>query len=192
MTTPDDAGRLHRLRVRDKAEGVYRIIIETPQGSRNKYAYDPELGLFKLKHILPAGASFPFDFGFFPSTLGGDGDPLDALILMEEAAFPGCLVPCRLLGVIEATQTDTTGRRERNDRLIAVPVRTHRYRQCCELDDLSEGLVTEIERFFSFYNEARNIEFKPRARRGAKAAEALIEQGCERFEKRAGGGQSSM
>jgi inorganic pyrophosphatase len=66
------------------------VIIETPKGSRNKYAYDPEEHIFGLKTVLPAGMAFPYDFGFVPSTMGGDGDPLDVLVLMDEAAFPGC------------------------------------------------------------------------------------------------------
>src|SRR3954451_24377864 len=94
-------------------------IIETPKGSSEKYGYDPKTTLFKLKKILPAGMVFPYDFGFIPKTRGGDGDPLDVLILMDEPAFTGCLVATRLLGVIEAEQTEK-GKTERNDRLIAV------------------------------------------------------------------------
>ncbi|HEY1403173.1 MAG TPA: inorganic diphosphatase, partial [Pyrinomonadaceae bacterium] len=86
------------------APDTLRVVIETPRGSRNKYDYDAELGLFKLGGVLPAGAVFPFDFGFVPRTTGGDGDPLDVLVIMDEAAFAGCLVEARLLGVIEATQ----------------------------------------------------------------------------------------
>jgi inorganic pyrophosphatase len=71
------------------------VIIETPKGFQNKYAYDPRFGTFVLKGVLPAGAVFPFDFGFVPSTLGDDGDPLDILVLMDASAFAGCLVPCR-------------------------------------------------------------------------------------------------
>src|SRR5215210_3886384 len=85
------------------------VIIETPKGSRNKFNYDEELGLFKLGGVLPAGAVFPFDFGFVPSTVGGDGDPLDVLVLMDEPAFAGCLVAVQLIGVIEAEQTERDG-----------------------------------------------------------------------------------
>jgi len=66
-------------------------IIETPRGSRNKYKFDEELHVFKLKSVLPAGASFPYDFGFVPGTRGEDGDPIDVLVLMDEPAFTGCL-----------------------------------------------------------------------------------------------------
>ena len=86
----------------DRKSGELNVIIETPCGSRNKYSYDEERKLITLSGVLPAGAVFPFDFGFVPQTLGQDGDPLDVLVLMDEPVFPGCLVPCRLIGVIEA------------------------------------------------------------------------------------------
>src|SRR5947209_2197127 len=103
----------------DPDSGELYVVIETPKGSRNKYAFDEMKGLYKLKKVLPLGTLFPFDFGFVPSTLGDDGDPLDVLLLMDEPVFPGCLVAARLLGVIEAEQTED-GETERNDRLIAV------------------------------------------------------------------------
>jgi inorganic pyrophosphatase len=66
------------------------VIIETPKGSRNKYAYDPKERIYGLRKVLPAGMAFPYDFGFVPSTIADDGDPLDVLVLMDEPAFPGC------------------------------------------------------------------------------------------------------
>ena len=95
------------------------VVIETPKGSANKLAYEPRYGTFVLKGVLPAGAVFPFDFGFVPSTRGEDGDPLDILVQMDAPAFPGCIVPSRVIGVIEAEQTEV-GQTERNDRLLAV------------------------------------------------------------------------
>src|SRR5437764_14318801 len=99
-------------------DGDLNVIVETPMGSRNKYAYEPDLGLFQLRKALPQGMVFPFDFGFIPSTQGGDGDPLDVLLLTEEAAYPGCLIRARLLGVIEAEQKGKD-KAEKNDRLVA-------------------------------------------------------------------------
>lgn len=70
----------------------FQVIIETPKGSRNKYAFDPEQRVFALKKVLPAGMTFPYDFGFVPSTKAEDGDPTDVLVLMDEPAFPAaCL-----------------------------------------------------------------------------------------------------
>jgi len=80
-------------------------IIETPENRRNKFDYDRESDLFKLGGLLPEGMMFPFDFGFIPSTLGGDGDPMDVMVLMDEPAHVGCLVDVRIIGAVEATQT---------------------------------------------------------------------------------------
>src|SRR4051794_7660199 len=108
----------------DKQSGNVNVIIDTPKGSRNKFKYDADHALFKLTKILPAGSAFPFDFGYIPGTQGEDGDPIDVLVLMDEAAFVGCLVPARLIGVIEAEQTED-GKTLRNDRLIAVAAMSH-------------------------------------------------------------------
>src|SRR5580658_10792603 len=93
-----------RLKPIDKKSGLLQVIIETPAGSRNKFAFDPEQGIFTLKKVLPAGMVFPYDFGFLPQTLASDGDPIDVLLLMVEPAFSGCAVRARLIGVIEGEQ----------------------------------------------------------------------------------------
>ena len=94
-----------------------QVVIETPKGSRNKYAFDAEQRVFSLKKVLPAGMAFPYDFGFIPNTLGEDGDPVDVLVLMDEPAFPGCLLKCRLIGIIQGEQGDKKDK-ERNDRIV--------------------------------------------------------------------------
>jgi inorganic pyrophosphatase len=81
-----------KLKPIDKKDGFLQVIIETPAGSRNKFAFDPDQGIFALKKVLPAGMAFPYDFGFLPKTLAPDGDPIDVLLLMDEPAFPGCVV----------------------------------------------------------------------------------------------------
>src|ERR1700744_6000719 len=108
-----------RLKPIDKRDGLLQVIIETPAGSRNKFAYDPDQGIFALKKVLPACMVFPYDFGFLPQTIAPDGDPIDVLLLMDEPAFPGCAVRSRLIGVIEGEQLDGK-KRIRNDRLGAV------------------------------------------------------------------------
>src|SRR5579864_8760420 len=84
---------------------ICRAIIETPKGRRNKFDYDPDSNLFRLGGLLPEGMAFPFDFGFLPSTLGDDGDSLDVMVLMDEPAHVGCLLDVRIIGVLEADQT---------------------------------------------------------------------------------------
>jgi inorganic pyrophosphatase len=155
------------------------VVIETPKGSPNKLAFEPRFGTFVLKGVLPAGAVFPFDFGFVPSTRGDDGDPLDVLVLMDAPVFPGCIVPSRLIGVIEAEQTED-GKTERNDRLLAVAANSPTHRSIRELSDLSRDLVAQIEHFFASYNEAKGKRFVVKRRAGRRRALALLDAGRKR------------
>ena len=155
------------------------VVIETPKGSQNKYTYAPRLGAFMLTGILPAGAVFPFDFGFVPSTRGDDGDPLDVLVLMDSSAPAGCIVPCRLIGVIEAEQTEG-GKTERNDRLLAVASKSITHRSLQDIDDVSEDLVGQVEHFFVSYNMAKGKTFEPKRRSGKDRARALVDEGMKR------------
>src|ERR1700751_4523589 len=115
-----------KLKPLNKKDDLLQVIIETPAGSRNKFAYDPDQGIFSVKKVLPAGMTFPYDFGFLPRTLAPDGDPIDVLLLMDEPAFPGIAVRARLIGIIEGEQND--GKKKiRNDRLLAVAEMNHEY-----------------------------------------------------------------
>ena len=135
----------------DKREGLIQVIIETPKGSRNKFAFDAKQHIFTVKAVLPAGMSFPYDFGFLPGTLAPDGDPIDVLLLMDEPAFPGIAVRARLIGIIEGEQTD--GKKKiRNDRLIAVAEMNHEYAYLKKLDDLPKKFLRELEEFFVNYH----------------------------------------
>src|SRR3954471_9314725 len=133
----------------DAKQHLWNAIVETPKLSRNKFNYDEELGIFKLGGVLPRGTVFPFDFGFLPRTRGEDGDPLDALLLMDEPAFPGCLVAARMIGVIKAKQTEQNSRKTiRNDRLIAVADKSREHESVRTLRELNNRLLDEIEHFF--------------------------------------------
>ena len=165
----------------DEETGNLNAIIETPKNCRNKYAFDENLGVFVLKGVLAVGHSFPFDFGFVPQTLGGDGDPLDVLVLMDEAAFAGCLVPSRLVGVIEAEQTETDGKRTRNDRLIAVAANSHTHSHVKSINDLNDELIAQIEHFFVSYNEIKGKNFKILERFAARRAKAVVEKGIKLY-----------
>ncbi len=151
------------------------VVIETPKGSQNKFAYEPRYGAFVLKGMLPVGAVFPFDFGMIPSTLGGDGDPLDVLLLMDAPAYPGCIVPSRLIGVIEAEQTEK-GKTERNDRLLAVASNSAVHRSTRDVRDLSADLMHQIEHFFVSYNQIKGKRFNPLGRYGPDRARHLVEE----------------
>src|ERR1044071_3026644 len=110
-----------------KSNDSVDVIVDTPRGSRNKYHFEPRKKIFRLKKVLPLGAAFPFDFGFIAGTKAGDGDPLDVLILSEDSSFPGCLIECRIVGVIEAEQKSSGAKKQRNDRLIGVAVASHAF-----------------------------------------------------------------
>jgi inorganic pyrophosphatase len=158
-------------------EGELNVIVETPQGSCNKFNFDPATGLFILGAAMPAGVTFPFEFGFIPSTKGEDGDPLDILLLMDAPTFVGCLVKTRLVGVIEARQSTKKGKFERNDRLIGVAVKSRRHEGVRTLHDLAPELLAEIEHFFASYNAMKGQQFKVLGRHGPKRATKLVEQG---------------
>ena len=177
---------LTEMETRDAEASDYNVIIESPRGCRSKYTYEPENGLFKLSKSLPAGAVFPYDFGFIPSTLGQDGDPLDVLVFMDEPAFPGALVTARMVGVIEAEQTED-GKTVRNDRLIAVATVSQTYHNVQELAELNINIITHIEHFFMSYNELAGKKFTPTGRSSAAQATRLIEEGTRRFQQKRGG-----
>jgi inorganic pyrophosphatase len=102
-------------------DGSVHAVVEAPKGSLVKLKYEIKLGAFTVAHSLPLGLSYPFDWGFVPSTQAPDGDPLDVLILHEASTYPGVVLPCRPLGVVEMDQEDQGGKRERNDRVIVMP-----------------------------------------------------------------------
>jgi len=164
---------LEKLPPFDRKTKNLNVVIETPKGCRNKYAFDFDLKAFKLKTVLPVGTVFPFDFGSIPGTTAGDGDPLDVLLLMDEPAFTGCIVEARVLGVIEAEQTEN-GKIERNDRLVAVAAESHTHASLKSLQKLEPKLIDEIEHFFVSYNKERGKKFKPIGRKGPVAAKRLI------------------
>jgi inorganic pyrophosphatase len=158
-----------------KDDDTLHVIIETPKGSRNKFKFDPSRGLFELGSVLPAGAVFPFDFGFVPGTKADDGDPMDVLVLMDEPAFPGCLIRSRLIGVIEAHQVERDGTETENHRLIAVATNSWAHHDVTTIEDVGERVIEEIEHFFVSYNAAKYKTFSPRGRHGAKRARRIVE-----------------
>jgi len=152
-----------------------RVVIETPKGSRNKYAFDQRAKVFELKKVLPAGMSFPYDFGFVPSTKAEDCDPFDVLVLMDEPAFAGCVLTCRPIGIIEGKQTD--GKKKiRNDRVVAVQDKNHLYATVEHIDDLGKGFVREISEFFVDYHRLDGEKYEVLDVRGPHEARRRIEK----------------
>jgi inorganic pyrophosphatase len=156
-------------------DGLVVVVIETPSGSGNKLKYDDELGVYRLDRVLPAGMRFPFDFGFIPQTKAADGDPLDAIVLLDTPLYPGCVVQARLIGIIEAEQRERGARTwERNDRLVAVAGGPKAHANARSLDDIDPFRLQAIESFFATYHALDGERFRVLARRGVRAAEAAI------------------
>jgi inorganic pyrophosphatase len=157
----------------DQQAGTCRAIVETPAGCRSKFDYDPETGLLELAGVLPAGLSFPFAFGFIPSTLAEDGDPVDVVIIADEGPPPGCMVTVRLLGVIEAEQTED-GSTCRNDRLVGRVAQSRAYADVHDLEGLGRAFVDELSRFFVAMNDLKGKRFEVKAIGDAARACALV------------------
>jgi inorganic pyrophosphatase len=155
---------------------LLRVVIETPKGSRNKFAFDPDERIFELKKVLPAGMTFPYDFGFVPSTKADDGDPVDVLVLMDEPAFAGCVLLCRPIGVIEGEQGDKKDK-ERNDRIIAVEKDAHSWADITTIDDLGKEFCRELEEFFVNYHKLSGNEYRVLGVKGPDQARKLVKSG---------------
>lgn len=154
-------------------KGMLRVVIETPKGSRNKFVFDSELRVFHLKKVLPSGMTFPYDFGFVPSTEADDGDPVDVLVLMDEPAFPGCTLACRPIGVIQGEQVEGK-KTERNDRIIAVEKDAHSWAKVKTTADLGEQFNKELEQFFVNYHGIQGAKYRVLGIKGPKEALALV------------------
>jgi inorganic pyrophosphatase len=169
-----DPARLKPFDAGDKQ--LLRVIIETPKGSRNKFAFNPDEHIFELKKVLPSGMTFPYDFGFVPSTEADDGDPVDVLVLMDEPAFPGCALSCRPIGVIEGEQSDKKYK-ERNDRIIAIQKDAHSWEDVKSVDDLGKQFCRELEEFFVNYHKLSGKEYRVLGLKGPEQARKLVKSG---------------
>lgn len=122
------------------------VFVEIPKGSRAKYEYDERTGRIRLDRVLYSSVVYPADYGFIEGTLSGDGDPLDALVVVEVPTFPGCVVPARPIGTLL-----TTDKMGQDEKIIAVPVGDPRFDGITDLGDLAKHWLLEIETFFSTY-----------------------------------------
>ena len=152
------------------------IIVETPAGSANKYAYDEKLQRFKLSKVLPAGMVFPYDFGFIPRTKGEDGDPLDVIVISEFKTFTGCAIDCRIIGSIKANQTENDGDKMRNDRFIGIPAESAFFKDMNSINQLPQRIVQQLEDFFMNYNREAGKAFEPLQRIESEEAYKVIDK----------------
>jgi inorganic pyrophosphatase len=156
------------------------VVVEIPQGSRNKYEYDHKTGQFVLDRVLYSSVHYPTDYGFIPDTLADDGDPVDALVVTNEPTFPGCLVRARPIGLLE--MRDEKGP---DQKVLAVPVGDPRFDEVGDLNDLPSHWLREIENFFEMYKTLEDKFTEVVDWEGVRAAWGLIGRGQEAY--RAGG-----
>ncbi len=138
-------------------EGWIGVTIEIPRGSRNKYEYDHESGLFFLDRVLYSSVHYPTDYGFIPDTLAGDGDPLDVLVLIEEPTYPGCLLRARPVGTL--SMADEKGE---DEKILAVPRDDRRFDQIIDLPYVPDHWLKEIAAFFRTYKELQGVQTEVR------------------------------
>jgi inorganic pyrophosphatase len=155
---------------------VVNVVIEVPRGSANKYEYDKELGIIKLDRVLFAAMQYPGDYGFIPSTLGGDGDPLDVVILSTHPFLPGVLVEVRVLGMLE--MADDKGQ---DEKILAVPVDDPRWKEVQNLADVRQHILAEIEHFFLEYKTLERKKVTSEGWRDRAVALKTIEEAVARF-----------
>jgi len=151
-------------------------MVECPKGYSQKFDYDPETQRIRLSKMLPAGLVFPFDFGMIPGTKGDDGDPLDIIVVSENATFPGCLVDCRIIGALKARQTERNSETAENDRFIGIPEVSLLFSGVTGLEQLPQAVLNQLEAFFKNYNEQAGKQFEVTARLGAAEAAKLLDK----------------
>jgi inorganic pyrophosphatase len=173
---------LQKLPVRDK-HGDVHVVVETPRGSAAKLEFDPALQAFTLSKALMLGLSYPYDWGFVPSTKGEDGDPIDVLVIHDAATSPGLVLKCKIIGVLEVLQRDSGKQKIRNDRLIAVPRDSHREKSEHDARDLPKQIREEIEKFFVATDELEDKKLKFLGWRGPKTGERFIDEAAKQFNK---------
>jgi inorganic pyrophosphatase len=160
------------LRSVDRDRGIVDVLVETPQGSRNKYEYDKVRKAMRLDRRMPAATVFPVDYGFIPDTTSEDGEELDALVITESPTFVGCWVEARVVGVF---WIEYDGHREA--KIVCVPNDDPAWQTVTNIDDVPEHLRAELAHFFDTYKELEPSRSpSPGGWGDREAAMALIER----------------
>lgn len=155
---------LSRIPAQPKS-GIINVLIEIPAGSKNKYEFDKDMNAFALDRVLYSSVQYPFDYGFIPNTLADDGDPLDGMVIMDQPTFPGCVIACRAIGMLEMIDGG-----DRDEKLLCVPDKDPRYANVTSIKDIPQHRLAEIAEFFKTY---KNLEKKVTEILGWKDADAV-------------------
>lgn len=157
---------------------AFNVVIEIPQGSQDKYEYDPELEAIKLDRVLYASYKFPANYGFIPQTLAEDGDPADVILISTNPLFPGVIAEARAIGFMEMVDSG-----EVDNKIIAVPTKDPRFADIKSLEDLPSHSLKEIQNFFETYKLLQNKTVEIKGFFGPERAIAEIEKTAASFKK---------
>jgi len=145
----------HSLPVGSQVPDRIYAVIEVPKGTRNKYEYDKELGVIRLDRVLYSPLHYPGDYGFIPQTYFEDGDPLDILVMMTEATFPGCIIEVHPIGMLKMIDKE-----EPDYKILAVPARDPNFEDYRDLNQIPKHFPIEVEHFFMTYKQLEGTEVK--------------------------------
>ena len=154
---------------------VLTVVVEIPKGSRNKYELDHDSGVIYLDRMLFTSMQYPADYGFIDGTLGGDGDPLDALVFVGESTFPGCRIRVRPIGLFR--MTDEKGE---DEKVLCVPLRDPTWSHVVGLDGIPKPLLDEIEHFFQVYKDLEGHEVQTDGFEDLAAAKRVVDEAFAR------------
>ena len=166
----------HDLTLGEKAPEQFRVIIEIPKGSKNKYEIDKETGLIKLDRAMKTAQDYPFDYGFAPQTLWEDNDPLDVILLTTYPLHPGIMVDVRPVAVMRMIDGG-----EGDDKIITVPVNDPRWEEVKDLQDINKHTVKEIQHFFETYKQIENKVVEISGWEGRESAIEAVKKSVELY-----------
>lgn len=150
---------------------IFRVVVESPRGSAVKLKFDREAGAMTLSRPLTLGVTYPYDWGFVPGTRVADGDPFDAMLLWDTPTFPGVVIECRAVALVKIDQRRKSGRgRERNDRILAIPLTAPRFEHIRTVRDVPARLRRELEAFFFHVTALENKDIRMLGWAGPAAA----------------------
>ena len=158
--------------------GDVHVVVETPRGSRAKFAYDPTLECFALRKSLLTGLSYPHDWGFVPSTKADDGDPLDALVLVTNPTYPGILIECRPIGLLRLKDQGSS-----DDKIICVSINDPRYMNTKDVTDMEEHHLKEMAHFFQVYKDLEGKKVEVLGWDSAEKAKTVIIDAVKNYKK---------
>lgn len=160
----------HELETGPSVPQTINVIVEVPKGSRNKYEYDKRSGSIRLDRVLYSSLHYPGDYGLIPQTYYEDGDPLDALVIVGEPSFPGCVITTRPIGLFKMLDND-----QPDDKILCVPATDPIYRDVYDLPHISQHFLEEVAHFFSVYKDLEGVRVKAVGwERATKAAERIV------------------